>query len=76
MSSFNALTALGFLTHEEGLYPLNKSQLWGKNVFVPHVTGDSSKENPWFWSVGKPAGLSDTSWLIERKFVQLLFESQ
>lgn len=69
MSSFTALTALGCSTREEGLYPLEKSQLWGKNIFIPHVTGDSSKENPWFWSVGKPAGLSEASWLIERKFM-------
>lgn len=69
MSTFTLLTSLGCLTHKEGLYPLDEGQLWGKNVFLPHVTGDSSRENPWFWSVGKPAELSDTSWLIERKFM-------
>lgn len=74
MLSFTALIALGCSTHEEGLRPLDKSQLWGKNVFVPHVTGDSSSENPWFWSVGKPAGLSEASWLIERKFMWLAFK--
>lgn len=66
MSSFTALTSLGCQTSKEGLYPLDESQLWGKNVFLPHVIGDSTRENPWYWSVGKPAELSDTSWLIER----------
>lgn len=72
--SFTALTSLGCSTQKEGLYPLDESQLWGKNVFLPHVIGDSSRENPWFWSVGKPAELSETSWLIERKLTQPLFK--
>lgn len=67
MLSFTALTSLGCQTSKEGLYPLNESQLWGKNIFLPHAIGDSSRENPWFWSVGKPAELSDTSWLIKHK---------
>ncbi len=74
MTSFIALTSLGCPTQDEGLYPLDKNQLWGKNVFIPHVTGDSTRENPWFWSVGKPAGLSERSWLIERKLIYLQFQ--
>lgn len=69
MSFFTALISLGCQTSKEGLYPLDESQLWGKNIFLPHAIGDSSRENPWFWSVGKPAELSDASWLIERKFI-------
>ncbi len=42
MTSFVALSSLGCPTQDEGLYPLDKSQLWGKNVFIPHVTGDST----------------------------------
>lgn len=75
MSTFAALTSLGCLTQKEGLHPLDKSQLWGKNVFLPHATGDSSRDNPWFWSVGKPVELSETSWLIEREFRSLGFQS-
>lgn len=67
MVSFTALISLGCSVEREGLFPLNESQLWGKNVFLPHILGDSRRENPWFWSTGKPAELSEGAWLTERE---------
>ncbi|KAF7760546.1 hypothetical protein Agabi119p4_11222 [Agaricus bisporus var. burnettii] len=54
----------------EGLQSLEVDQLWGKNIFIPHTTGDSSKQNPWFWSVGRPEGMLSNDWLIELERVR------
>ncbi|KAF9443047.1 hypothetical protein P691DRAFT_634214, partial [Macrolepiota fuliginosa MF-IS2] len=59
MHSYSMLLTLGYLMSEGELRPLEEDQLWGKNVWVPHKTGDSSKQNPWFWSVGWPEGVSE-----------------
>ncbi|KAF9442594.1 hypothetical protein P691DRAFT_765049 [Macrolepiota fuliginosa MF-IS2] len=70
MHSYSALLALGYSTNEGELRPLEDSELWGKSVWVPHTTGDSSKQNPWFWSVGRPEGVSEDMWLMELERVR------
>lgn len=37
---------------------LHDDELWGKNVSVTRSIGDSRKQDPWFWHVVQPAGLS------------------
>ncbi|KAJ3575541.1 hypothetical protein NP233_g1026 [Leucocoprinus birnbaumii] len=49
----------------EGLLPITKSDLWVKSPFQPQQLGDSSRQNPWFWAVGKPNSITYESWLIE-----------
>jgi hypothetical protein len=56
----------------EGFQVLEQDQLWGKNLFTPHTTSDSSKQNPWFWFVGRPEGISSSDWSIEHKPFSLL----
>lgn len=67
MRSYSVLISLDCNVEKEGLHPLDESQLWGKNIWLPHVIGDSTKENPWFWSVGKPTGILEDTWLTECK---------
>ncbi|KAF5344859.1 hypothetical protein D9756_011191 [Leucocoprinus leucothites] len=49
----------------ENLFPLTSQDLWVKNPFQLHKMKDSSKHNPWFWSIGKPEGLSTNAWMLE-----------
>ncbi|KAJ3576610.1 hypothetical protein NP233_g319 [Leucocoprinus birnbaumii] len=64
MYSFERLKEMGMAADDE-LEPLRKDQLWGKNVFLPHKLGDSTKEFPWFWFVGRSDEYSQDAWLIE-----------
>jgi hypothetical protein len=65
MYTFKALNQLGLATDCE-LKPLRRDQLWGKNVFLPHHMGDSTKDFPWFWYVGRSSKYTQDAWLVER----------
>ncbi|KAJ3555786.1 hypothetical protein NP233_g12126 [Leucocoprinus birnbaumii] len=47
------------------LNPLTRDDLWVKSPFELHRKGDSSKHNPWYWSIGKPDDMTTDSWLLE-----------
>ncbi|KAJ3562223.1 hypothetical protein NP233_g9711 [Leucocoprinus birnbaumii] len=47
------------------LNPLTRDDLWVKSPFELHKKGDSSKHNPWYWSIGKPDDMTTDSWLLE-----------
>ena len=66
--SFTKLGQLGALGPGTELRPLDGEHLWGKNVFEPHTIGDSTRQNPWFWFVGKPNSITPDNWLVERKY--------
>ena len=53
-----ALLALGLCPTDKSLQPLLDSQLWGKNDSTAPDLGETKKEEPWFWTVGQPSGLS------------------
>jgi len=53
-----ALLGLGLSPDDPILRPLLDSELWAKNAAMPAKLGDSRKEDPWFWHVARPAGLS------------------
>ncbi|TFK58984.1 hypothetical protein BDN72DRAFT_723932, partial [Pluteus cervinus] len=57
--SRDALLRLGFSPHNKSLQPLSKSQLWGRDMGAPAELGATRKEEPWFWTVGRPSGLSN-----------------
>ncbi|KAJ3569745.1 hypothetical protein NP233_g4852 [Leucocoprinus birnbaumii] len=63
MRMYRALKSLG--DKDQTLKPLLKEEMWGKNMGGAHVTGDSSREDPWFWWVGKPDDVSEESWTVE-----------
>ena len=69
-SERKALLALGLSETDETLQDLQDDQLWSKDSSRPAHLGDSRKEDPWFWHVGCPSGLTETEdkeWDIERK---------
>ena len=46
----------------------HNDQLYGKDASRPARLGDSKKEDPWFWTVGRPSGLTpkeQTDWSLE-----------
>jgi hypothetical protein len=64
-----ALLKLG-LPKNDQLRPLHDNDLWGKDTSRPARLGDTKLEEPWFWSVGIPGGLSETErteWNVECK---------
>jgi len=64
----SALIALGLPEDDLTLKPLSDDQLWMTNISQPMQLGDSKREDPWFWSVGCPCGLSkaeEKDWSIE-----------
>ncbi|RDB30333.1 hypothetical protein Hypma_007055 [Hypsizygus marmoreus] len=66
--TYKALVSLGLSPADKSLQPLDKSQLWMKNVTERHKIGDSKKQDPWFWRVGRPSGLSieeENEWSLE-----------
>ncbi|KAJ3558488.1 hypothetical protein NP233_g11498 [Leucocoprinus birnbaumii] len=69
MHCFETLQRLG-ITEDDELNPLSKDQLWGKNVFLPHQLGDSTKEFPWFWFVGRSDRYTRDAWLVELERVR------
>ncbi|KAF8220966.1 hypothetical protein L208DRAFT_1043795, partial [Tricholoma matsutake] len=63
-----ALIALGLLEDDKSLQPLLNTQLWCKNDNAPAALGDAKTEDPWYWMVGRPSGLSlteEAEWQIE-----------
>jgi len=66
-----ALLNLGLPKNHQPLRPLHDSELWGKDASRPAQLGDTKLEEPWFWSVGIPSGLSETErdeWSAECEF--------
>ena len=64
-----ALLKLGMVENDPVLQELHDDQLWGKDTSHISQLGDSKVQDPWFWSVGCPAGLSqaeDLAWSVER----------
>jgi hypothetical protein len=63
-----ALIRLGFSESDMSLQELHDDQLYGKDASRPARLGDSKKEDPWFWTVGRPSGLApkeQTDWSLE-----------
>ena len=74
-SERKALLALGLPETDQTLQDLQDDQLWSKDISRPARLGDSRKEDPWFWHVGRPSGLTeaeDREWDIERKQCHML----
>jgi hypothetical protein len=70
-----ALIALGFSEDDKSLQPLKDNQLWGKNDSAAPALGETKKEEPWFWTVGRPSGLDpveELAWSLESKLFDLL----
>lgn len=69
--AYRALIHLGLSDDAEtDLQELHDNQLFGKDASHPANLGDSKKQDPWFWSVGRPCGLSakdQTEWSLECK---------
>jgi hypothetical protein len=53
-----ALIRLGLSELDASLQELHNDQLYGKDTSRPARLGDSKKEDPWFWTVGRPSGLT------------------
>lgn len=67
-----ALIALGLPQDDPTLQPLSNDQLWAKDSSKPSRLGDTKKEDPWFWTVGRPAGLSpkeEQEWSLESMLI-------
>ncbi len=63
-----ALLNLGLSKNDQSLRPLHHHELWGKDTSHLARLGDTKKEEPWFWTVGMPNGLSEaeqTEWSVE-----------
>jgi hypothetical protein len=54
-----ALLKLGLLANDKILRMLDLTKLHGKNMAMPPRLGDSKKEDPWFWNVGRPTAMSE-----------------
>jgi hypothetical protein len=70
----HALLALGLLPNDRTFQPLHNTELWMKGISEPHVFRGSSIRDPWFWSVGRPIGLSEqenAEWSLEGTFFNL-----
>ncbi|TFK57764.1 hypothetical protein BDN72DRAFT_866507, partial [Pluteus cervinus] len=56
--SRDALLRLGLSPKDKSLQPLAKSELWGRDMGIPAELGATRKEEPWFWIVGRPSGMT------------------
>lgn len=54
----SAMMSLGLSKDDAKWRPLLDTQLWGKSVSKKRRLGDSKVQDPWFWSVVQPQGLS------------------
>jgi len=66
--TYAALLALGFSANNKSLQPLLDNQLFMKDVSKPAQMGDSRRQDPWFWTVGRPSGLTakeEAEWSVE-----------
>ncbi|KAJ3554489.1 hypothetical protein NP233_g12411 [Leucocoprinus birnbaumii] len=62
--AFQALTRLGLPTDSE-LKPVGDNDLWGKDMMSLRKKGNSKREEPWFWLIGKPKECTDEQWQLE-----------
>ncbi|KAJ7744325.1 hypothetical protein B0H16DRAFT_1463193 [Mycena metata] len=53
-----ALLSLGLREDDSTLQPLADNELYSKNNTESTKLGESKEVDPWFWSVGRPAGMS------------------
>ena len=53
------LLALELSPEDETLQDLRNDQLWAKDTSHLSKIGDSRREDPWFWMVGRPSGMSE-----------------
>ena len=63
-----ALLNLGLSENDQSLRPLENHELWGKDSSRLALLGDTKREEPWFWTVGMPIGLSEAEqneWSVE-----------
>ncbi|KAJ7692010.1 hypothetical protein B0H16DRAFT_1353113, partial [Mycena metata] len=63
-----ALLSLGLREDDSMLQPLADNELYSKNNTDSTKMGESKEVDPWFWSVGWPAGMSakqDKEWSVE-----------
>jgi hypothetical protein len=63
-----ALLVLGLPPEDPSLQPLHDTQLWCKNESAAPAQGDTRREDPWYWMVGRPSGLSpeeEIGWRVE-----------
>ncbi|KAJ7723265.1 hypothetical protein B0H16DRAFT_1737330 [Mycena metata] len=63
-----ALLSLGLREDDSTLQPLADNELYSKNNTDSTKIGESKEVDPWFWSVGRPAGMSakqDKEWSVE-----------
>ncbi|KAF8175800.1 hypothetical protein BJ912DRAFT_857712 [Pholiota molesta] len=70
--SRKALLSLGLSPNDTIFQELLDTQLWSKNSAAPLKLGDSHLDDPWFWTVGRPSGLSDEDekdWNLESKLI-------
>jgi hypothetical protein len=74
-----ALLNLGLSESDQSLRPLHDHELWGKDTSHLARLGDTKREEPWFWTVGMPSGLSEaeqTEWSVECKDIIILHETK
>jgi hypothetical protein len=65
-----ALIRLGLSESDTSLQELHDDQLYGKDASRPARLGDSKKEDPWFWMVGRRSGATpreQNDWSLERQ---------
>jgi len=64
----SALLSLGMASDDPVFQELLDSQLWCKDSSKALKLGDSKIEDPWYWTVGRPSGLSpeeEKDWILE-----------
>ncbi|KAJ3564219.1 hypothetical protein NP233_g8437 [Leucocoprinus birnbaumii] len=62
--SYHGLCRLG-LPESSELREVTEQDLWGKDMSTAKKKGDSKREEPWFWVIGKPSDVSDEQWKLE-----------
>lgn len=68
--AYRALLYLGLSKAETDLQELHDDQLFGKDASRPAKLGDSKKDDPWFWTVGRPHDLpakEQAEWSLQCK---------
>lgn len=76
----SALLMLGLPEDDGTLQPLFNNQLWSKNESLGPRVGETKakKEEPWFWRVGRPVGMTpaeEIAWSVERKSLNMCLSS-
>ena len=69
--AYQALIHLGLSKGETELQELRDDELFGKDASRLAKLGDSKNGDPWFWTVGRPQGLSakeQAEWSLECRF--------